>query len=349
VIICPPSPDWVDAADDRKAYDTLDYFVRTVVAPTGATVRLMVSGDKHHYARYSGPGTELVTAGTGGAYLSATHRLPERIEVPPRRSLVRHPSPSQEYRLAAAYPSKTESRWAAAGVFGRLPLRNPGFTALLGLLHALLMFGIVNAASRRLSSVEERLITVPLAVTVLVVLGAALGFAMPPTAGGRRRRHWVLGIGHGLAHVALGVGGAAAWQRSPFDTLVWPLPLVVAALLYLPLAGLVASQVVGAYLLLAGAFGVNVNELFAGQGIPHAKGFLRLRLGVDGSLTVYPVMVDRTARSWRATPDAAPDAPWFEPVEPMTPRLAEPPVRLPATVAAAPAGAPVDAAGQERL
>jgi hypothetical protein len=332
VIICPPTPDWVDATYNRKAYDTLDYFIRTVVAPTGARVRLMISGDLHHYARYTGPERELVTAGTGGAYLSATHRLPGTITVPPPTSIVRHPSPSQQYTLAETYPDKARSRWYAVGVFARLPLRNTRFVLLLGLLHALLMFGIVNA-SRRLSSVEERLITVPLAVVVLMILGAAVGFAMPETSGGRRTRHWILGFAHGFAHLALGVGGAALWQRSPFDTLTWPAPLVVAGLGYLPLAGLVASQVVGLYLLIASAVGVNVNELFAGQGIPDAKGFVRMRLGRDGSLTLYPLMVDRTSRKWRAAPTAPPDRPWFEPVTPLVVRLAErEPVRIPPEV-----------------
>src|SRR5207237_10458709 len=108
-------------------------------APTGAKVRVMVSGDLHHYARYSGPGRELVTAGSGGAYLYPTHRLPERIEVPPTASLVRNASRSRWYRLAATFPTKERSRAFAAGVFGRLPWRHPGFVTLLGVVQTLLM------------------------------------------------------------------------------------------------------------------------------------------------------------------------------------------------------------------
>ncbi len=44
------------------------------------------------------------------------------------------------------------------------------------------------------------------------------------------------------------------------------------------MSGLVASQLVAAYLLVASSFGVNVNELFAGQGIEDFKSFLRLRI-----------------------------------------------------------------------
>src|SRR5204863_234943 len=156
VIICPPNPGWVQAATDAHAYDTLDCFVRKVIAPTGATVSLMISGDWHHYARYSGPDRQLITAGGGGAYLYPTHQLP------------------------------------------------------LGLL------------------------------------------------------------------------GAWVWPRLPFLTLPYPLPLLVAALLYLPVIAVVSSQLVSGYLLVASMFNVNVNELFAGQGIIDSKGFLRLHIGADG-------------------------------------------------------------------
>jgi len=69
VILCTPSPTWVQAQEHHKAYDTVDYFVRRVVDPTGAQVRLMLSGDLHHYARYTGADRDLVTCGGGGAYL----------------------------------------------------------------------------------------------------------------------------------------------------------------------------------------------------------------------------------------------------------------------------------------
>jgi hypothetical protein len=325
VILCTPAPTWVEAVDNRHAYDTVDYFVRTVLAPRRAQVRLMLSGDLHHYARYSGPDRELITAGGGGAYLYPTHHLPERIEVPPASSLVRHASPSRWYRLAASYPTRRRSAAFAAGVFARLPWRNPSFVALLGTLHMLLMLAMANAA-QQISGTEQRLVTIPLALTVIVVLGSAVAFAMPPTAGRRRPRHWVLGSAHGVVHIGLALLGTYLWLRSPFFDLSWPWPLVLAAVLYLPLSGLAASQLLSAYLLVASAFDVNVNELFAAQGIADAKSFVRLHLAPDGTLTIYPVAVDRVGRTWTATPDAAPDKPWFEPRKRLAVRLAEPPI-----------------------
>ena len=54
---------------------------------------------------------------------------------------------------------------------------------------------------------------------------------------------------------------------------------------------------------MASLFKVNVNELFAGQGIEDAKSFLRMHIAADGTLTVYPIGVDRICRQWVADPD----------------------------------------------
>nr|WP_088998075.1 metallophosphoesterase [Micromonospora echinaurantiaca] len=328
VIVAVPAPTWVKAVDHPTAYDSIDYFIRTIVAPTGAQVRLLISGDLHHYARYAGPDRQLITCGSGGAYLYPTHKLPERIEVPPRDTLARRASPSRPYDLAGRYPDAARSRRYAWGIFPRLPLRNPGFTTLLGTLHTLLMLAMVGVVENR-SGTEQRLFSLPLVLMLLVTLLGAAFFAKPPSSGGKRHaRHWILGVGHGLAHIGLAAAGTWGWLALPFQEWPWPLPVVAAAVLYGPVSGLVASQLVAAYLLVAGAFGVNVNELFAGQGIEDSKAFLRLRIDPDGTLTIYPIAVDRVARDWQVNPDQSPQASWLTPKPSLTPHLAEPPITL---------------------
>ncbi|MET7398475.1 metallophosphoesterase [Dactylosporangium sp. NPDC005572] len=328
VIICPPAPSWVEAAEDRKAYDSLDYFVRTVIAPTGADVRLMISGDLHHYARYERPGRQLITCGGGGAYLYPTHELPEMIEVPPRRSLVRNASPTHEFALAAAYPTKAQSRRLSLGAFWRLPWRNPMFLGLLGLLQTLTMLAFVNAADRVVSGVEQRLVTVPaVLMTVIDVLGTCL-LAMPHTSGQRRPRHWILGLLHGAAFVGLATLGTWAWLSLPFVEQSWPLPLLLAIVLYFPLSAIASGELFALYLLIASKFDVNLNELFAGQGITGYKGFLRLHFRADGGLTIYPLGVKRTGHRWHASASTRPDASWFEPRRPLEVHLMEKPITI---------------------
>lgn len=342
IILAAPSPSW--SKEDPKGYDTIDYFIRTVIAPTGAQVPMMVAGDKHHYVRYSHPERQLFTCGGGGAYLTATHTLPQRITVPPRRTIVRKASPRREYELAGRFPAAARSRRLSWGVFGRLLRRNPGFAALIGTIQTVLMLVVAGAASQ-LSVVEERLVTLPLLLMVLVVLGGAVGLAFFPTGGPKSKRHFLAGTAHGVAQLGLGLAGGLLWLQLPFTDWMWPLPLLVTFVVYLPVATLLGSQLVAAYLLLGSWFGINVNELFAVQGIEEGKSFLRLHIAADGSLTVYPIGVGRICRRWRADPDAdRQEAPWIVPAGSGTPQygLAEAPVRVPGadhTAAAAGAGA----------
>jgi hypothetical protein len=328
VILATPAPTW--SKPDPKGYDTIDFFIRNFITPTGAQVRVLVAGDQHHYMRYTGPDRELVTCGGGGAYLIATHPLPDRLTVPPPETIVRKASPRQEYAAAGRFPSRGLSRRLAWGVFARLPWRNPAFVGLLGAVHMLLMLAVAGAASH-LEAAEERLVTIPLVVMVLVVLSGAAGLAYIPTGGLKSPRNFVAGTLHGLVHLGLGLVGGLLWVELPFADWAWPLPLLAAALIYLPVAGLVGSQLVAAYLLIGSVFGINVNELFAGQGIEDYKSFLRFHIARDGSLTIYPIGVDRVCRRWRADPEAArPDAAWIVPVPPDSPRirLAEPPITV---------------------
>ncbi len=329
IILAVPEPSWVKAVDEAQAYNGIDYFIRTVIAPTGAQVRLLLSGDLHHYSRYSGSGRELITCGGGGAYLYPTHKLPERIEVPPRDTLARRASPSQPYRLAARYPDAARSRRFGWGIFRRLPLRNPGFLVLLATLHTLLMLAMAAVAVQLDGTGDQRLFSVPLGIMLVITVLGAVFFAKPPSADGKRyTRHWLLGLCHGFAHLGLAAVGTWGWLQLPCYEWPWPLPVGAAAVLYGPVAGLVASQLTAAYLLVAAIFGVNLNELFAAQGIEDAKGFLRLHFAADGSLTIYPVAVDRVCHSWRADPEGPPDAAWLTPGQPLPARLAEPPITL---------------------
>src|SRR5690348_6848586 len=327
IILCPPSPSWVEAEDDRHAYDSIDYFVRSVIAPTGANVRVMLSGDLHHYARYSNPERELITSGGGGAYLYPTHDLPEQITVPPPQSLMRKSTPAKQYRLASTFPSRPDSRRLALGVFWRMPLRNAWFLVFLGIFQTLSMLAFANTFERQ-PGIEQRLVTIPAVMMAVIDILGLLFLAMPRSSGQRLPKHWILGFSHGIAHVGLAVLGSWLWVNLPFVNWIWPLPLVAAAVLYLPVFALLAGELFALYLLIASRFRVNVNESFAGQGITDYKNFLRLHFADDGSLTIYPIGVTRTATRWRAAPHAPADQPWFEPVEPIETHLIEPPIRI---------------------
>ena len=57
----------------------------------------------------------------------------------------------------------------------------------------------------------------------------------------------------------------------------------------------------GVYLLVSvNVFGRHSEEAFSGLRIEDFKHFLRLHVGADGRLTIWPVKIERVPRRWRA-------------------------------------------------
>jgi hypothetical protein len=337
VILCTSTPSWVEAGcgGRPKGYDTIEFFQREVVRPRGATVRVMLTGDKHHYVRYEEEGGtgQKITAGLGGAYLAATDRLPAALDLPGAKSRVREPLPPSRFTKAETYPRPTAR--LAAGVF-RLPWRNPSFWGLTGIIQLIatlaMLYGLAESAARSgvfglLAAWSPAL----LATVGLVLVGVAFArIDLPET----NRVNAFAGVLHAVGHLALSAGWALVIRWLYHDVLPggtatdWVVFLVAAVGTPI-LIGFVDAEVVALYLLIASRFGINLNELMAAQSIEDHKGFLRLHIARDGMLTIYPVKVDRVCREWTANPKGAPDAPWILPVRPLTPELIEPPIKVP--------------------
>jgi hypothetical protein len=337
VILCTSTPAWVEAGcgGGAKGYDTIEFFQREVIRPRGASVRVMLTGDKHHYVRYAEEGgtAQKITSGLGGAYLASTERLPEQLELPGPKSRVRDPSPPTTFGLAARYPEHTKSM--AAGIF-RLPWRNPGFWGLTGFTQLLvtmaMLYGIAQTAD---GSGMFGLLAAwsPAVLTAIVLVIAGIAFAridLPTT----ESTNVVAGVLHAAGHLALSVGWAVVIRWIYHDVLPdgmaadW-LIFVIAAIGTPVVIGFLDAEVVALYLLVASRFGINLNEVMAGQSIEDHKGFLRLHIARDGVLTIYPVKVDEVCHDWHANPGGAPNDPWLLPEQPLRAELIEPPVRVP--------------------
>ncbi|MFC5140060.1 metallophosphoesterase family protein [Actinomycetospora rhizophila] len=290
IVLLTAAPAWYGAQDgDDRSMDRLAFFLRDVLAGRDLPIRLVLTGDTHHYAVYSleHPGHEqvLVTAGHGGAYTSPTHFLPPALDVTtdlaapgPQRATGTH----RYVRRPRTFPTEKGSRAEAVKVLWRLPLRNGLLLPLLVLLPALVIVPWV--------------LGVP-AVSViagLAVAGGSYAFVVPQRAG--RLRRFLLGLGLTIPELAVAVGATVVAVRldDPLATV-----LVVLA------AGLLSSLVLSTFLLLA-ARGANRNELFAAQSIEDHKGFLRLRIADDGTLTIYALGVERVPRRWDWSPGAPP-------------------------------------------
>jgi hypothetical protein len=336
VILCTSKPAWVDAGSGHKTkgYDTFEFFQREIIRPRGATVRVMLSGDKHHYARYTeraGTG-QRITSGLGGAYLAATHRLPPELTLPPPKTRVREAAHPTRFGLAACYP---DTRRLAGGIF-RLPWRNPGFWGLTGIAQLVstlaMLYGLGESAVR--DGVFGLLVAwSPALLTAAVLVTGGVAFARLDLPG-TDRRHIVAGSLHAAAHLLLSVGWAVVIRWLYHDVLPhnavgdWVV-FLIAAVGTPVVVGFVDAEVVALYLLIASRVGINLNEVMAGQSIEDHKGFLRLRIDRTGTLTIYPVRLDRVCREWDANPDGAPTDPWLLPRQPLEPGLIEPPIRVP--------------------
>ena len=181
IILCTSAPTWVHTkTKDPNAFNQLHYFDKYflrgsydpeegTLKPTGAHVRLWLSGDSHHYSRYEEvlPGTErvddrgagtshdpratqLITCGLGGAFLASTHQLPCDLTLPPPESRMHgKDDPPTQFRLArSTYPDLASSRAMSKRIAipsSRFWLgwRNPSFAPLLGTVHLLLFLPLV--------------------------------------------------------------------------------------------------------------------------------------------------------------------------------------------------------------
>jgi len=381
VILCSAAPTWVHTVEDgdNDAFNTLHFFDRQYIrskpdpdgdgarVATGATVRLWITGDSHHYARFAerlssdppqpdrtpaqAAGVEpalppdprrrqMVTCGLGGAYLSATHDLPDALPLPPKRSRMREKDePTSFARADVCYPDRvTSRRWA-----GRLALpgsrhallqRNPSFGAVAAGVHVALLLvlsgllGLVTernpvAAVRSAGWSEATVLCGVVTVVVAVLL-------LLPWAWRRlRTRTWhtpstaVAAVLLQLL-VAAGVLIVAVTVPIPADVPAWV--LVPAAVAWAAvIGGLVGTEAFALYVLLARrgqAFGWQMS----GQSVEDCKGFVRMHLDTDGTLTLHPLVVDEVCHDWTVV-----DHPLLGarpvPVEPLpVPRLLEPPV-----------------------
>lgn len=342
IILCSPAPSWIrgNSREHPEAYVTLDYFERKVIRPRGAVVRLGLTGDLHHYARYVevGGGRQKITAGGGGAFLSETHNLPPEIVVPPPHSRDSGKTePPARYRLATTFPDAPTSRRLRWRVV-LLPFMNPSFWVFIGGAY-LAYAGMIQAAARsvdRFSVVMAQMSYVdmvrgvarsPLAVlATLALAGGLIGFTKSKVAA----KKWPLGLAHTLAQLlviflVIGVSAAVASGLSGPGTGF----VVVFVALVGVVGGLLGSWVMAGYLLVADKFGLNGNELFAAQHNGDYKCFLRLHIGPEGGLTVYPVGVKRSPRRWKLRAGGKGNEPWFEPADGLlTPHLIEEPIRI---------------------
>ncbi len=346
VILC-MSKEVDSGRKDSEVHSDRDiaYLEREIIEPRGARLALYLKSGKHYYSRYEetdGP-RQHIESGGGGAFLHPTHNLPEHVDH------LGTAGPAS-YGKACTYPSAALSKRLRKRIW-LMPAYNIPLAAVFGTVQVLLVFMLgLHLDDRHVSLGVVDLITAMwesptaflLSLLVLASLVAMVRFA-----------HDLRGVGRimlGLAHSSLQVasvsgvlmlssylstafGADGATSLSLFLFLVW-------------LLGAVSGMMgMAGYLWATGYIGLHNTEAYAPLHHEHQKHFLRFHIGPDGSLTLYPIGIERVGRRWKLRPDAPAGEPWFAPDGPEPkPHLIERPVRIGEPVAAEPA-APSSPAG----
>jgi len=343
IILCTAKPSWVDAAGEPESYDILRWFVRRTLGDHTDAVRLILSGDTHHYARYEltdeavDAPHQLITCGGGGAYLSATHQLPDTLSLTEGFRSADDDPPPATYQRISRYPDADDSKKLARRQFGAIPHRNSRFSMLAGALYALFVLlatvaqqPVAGGFSARLQAFDVTQTRwapplLPAVLLAILIVAGMVGLAKPARSKPNRGRKIAAGVLHGLAHLvlALAIGTLIAAMPADLpDGWYGPLFTLVIAIV----GGIAGSFLAALYLLLAsGLARVNTNELYAGMQLEDRKSFLRLRVSAaTRELFVYPVKVDDVPRRWKFNADGGPADALFAPDgEPLRSELIE--------------------------
>ncbi len=340
VILCTAEPYWITAhmyrdANPQYYSDKVLSFLESRVFH--GKIHVFLAGDLHHYRRHEGEeGKQKITSGGGGAFLHPTHG--QNVEELHQDLLAETATgPTKQHSIftkRAAYPDEKTSFLLC---FRNLlfPLLNPTFGLITGVLYLLFVWsavpdlrkidGVGNAISRTFNA----MLTEPLAT--LLTLAIVLGFILF-TDTHRRWYKWIAGGTHALLHLAAAffIGwGALEWavngpMQLPFES---SRQMLVSGLLIFIGGWIAGSFILGLYLLISlNVFGRHGNEAFSSLKIADYKNFLRMRIDPDGSLTIFPIGIERVAKRWKPGPEGGPK---YEPDGDFTkPFLIEPPIRI---------------------
>ena len=228
--------------------------VRALNLRLGAERALVMSGDIHHYERWSEQATDFVTAGGGGAFLHPA-RIHQR-QLAPRA--VEWPGPRQSARLLMGVPWKV-----ARGRSGFIP-------------H--LVFALLFIPQTLIASTDGALLSAQFGATLSVLLVTAPIYAL---IGGVRRGRRPL-----VSCMAAAAGAITAMiplgmlhgTEVALDALGRASDLMVEAGAALLLSCFASAYVFGAYLALLTRVGLEHTQAFTALDHPGFKHFLRIRV-----------------------------------------------------------------------
>ena len=365
VILVTAEPAWVYQMIDRKntSYRRLRFFEEVFITgdkyqlKNGKKFRLVatLTGDFHHYSRYCETKTwddgttytnQLVTAGGGGAFLHPTHNLPQTLTEPGNSAgSTAEPGKNKVPELEACFPDQKQSRKIANNML-LFPFKNIAFWITFTAIELLLVWMLQSTSKHEPMSFMHQLSEVSSLWELFPFMGRHL-FLSPPVLficlfvvvglyvfadgnGGKRNYKWV-GAVHGL--VQLFCVFLFSWLFACVNFNVFAIGnkllfLKVYAVETFLIAGLAGSFIMGFYLWFCSLYlNMHIDESFSAFGYPHFKNFLRIHVKNDGTVTIYPIGIERVVTHWKQ--EGSGEAITFVSEEKATYYLIEPPIEIP--------------------
>jgi hypothetical protein len=327
IILCGPEPGWLYTRKSADAMEILDEAVSLATRERKhLRVPIVLSGDTHHYSRYStDSGTQFITSGGGGAFMHPTHSLQDTVEM---RWLNRQVNLSlntdpveghAQVDKSACYPSREESRKLlieAPPFF----LTNWDFSLLLGTIYWIFSMAIF-ARGRPDAYV----------IVFLLLLSGFLGYASYQEGANRKVLLWscLQATAHFAAIILLTWLLGAVNRNIGIEGIWWW--FFVSAIEMIPLGLLFGGYIFGLFLMITCAwFDMNQNDAFSAMRLDCFKHFLRIRI-TDQEVTIFPIGLDRVPRrdEWQINPnwrEDNPSEPAYLPRFKLRPHLIEDPI-----------------------
>ena len=340
VILCCATPAWVKAAQGQPdAFNGLEWFERNFIRyrrisktrereETGASVRLWLTGDKHHYYRYAEQldddtvtphpsERQFITCGLGGAYLDVTHGIATELELLPQASRSWRDGDNATIfkQEGPTYPSVADSKsWV-----GRLAWpwhkewamrRNPGMMSFLAGVQLMMFMLLVlvfwqsvpnggvrihdaflNASASDIFSFSGSILAIGL-LAQLIIEAPRLRKQPPLVSSSLMALAWSQALVPFLIFNAVGLMPTADLDFVPS----WVRFLFLLAIATLA-GGLLSGTVLALWIVAFRSQGLG-SWAMMGQAIEEGKGFLRIRITPDGNLTIHPVLSEQLIRDY---------------------------------------------------
>ncbi|HZR32170.1 MAG TPA: hypothetical protein VFA76_10020 [Terriglobales bacterium] len=334
VILATAEPDWIYGnIYDPKLGKNIAFLEKNVIREL-ASARLMVAlaGDLHHYRRHEsldGARTQLITSGGGGAFLHPTYGSDVS-------ELKVGKEPVTRYALKSEYPDQKTSKrllwrdWL-------FPFYNPTFGLLTGAVYLAIAWIYREPVLRELGWLAPNPPKLAMAEAfVRALVGSPAGFfwmfavivvfwAFTDTH--KPAYRYVAGTVHALSHLAGII--VASWVAIRITTDFAGFAagslkgILLDAILIFAVGYVWGAMLMGIYLFVSlRFFRRHANEAFSALHIADYKNFLRMHIDPSGTLTIFPIGVDKIPTRWDGQARSSSLPPHIDP------KLIESPIRV---------------------